>query len=317
MDESRKRGDLASTPVKDTVTKRLRHDLNSSIIEMQGMSNETVNVDKPESIEDIVKSSVSKIIQQQQQAQGSTSKPKSPNQPGSGVKSASVPDIDELVSSVLKQLIPVVVSAIASAVEASTKAAIASVKSLEVQRIDKMQQLALFAKYDNDKQEQYSRRETIRISGISTDVGDDEGEIIKEVIKIGERIDVHIKPQDISVAHRVGRPNDRSKARPILCKFISRQMKDRMMKSRKALKDMPETKGTVYINEDLTPLRSKLMRYAKDLHNVQRVNSSNGRIHCNLVDGTHVILDNPDDLFKLGVTSIDLEKLGLHHYIID
>ena len=49
---------------------------------------------------------------------------------------------------------------------------------------------------------------------------------------------------------------------------------------------------------------------------MNRVNSHNGRIHCNTTDNKHFILDSPDDLHDLGVTTINLDKLGLNHYNI-
>ena len=176
---------------------------------------------------------------------------------------------------------------------------------------EKVQQLALFSKYDNDRQEQYSRRESIRISGLGG--GDNEDGIIKKIIELGKEMEVEIKDADISAAHRIGRPG--SGPRSVICRFVSRQTKDKVMKGRKKLKDLPDTKGKVYVNEDLTPLCSTLLSYAKSLDQVQRVNSANGRIHCNLTDGSHYILDSPDDLFKLGVTNIDLNRLGLSQYV--
>ena len=88
-----------------------------------------------------------------------------------------------------------------------------------------------------------------------------------------------------------------------------------LQKNRKKLKDIPEAKGKIYINEDLTPLRAKLFGYIKSLNNVERVNTANGRIHCNLANNSHVILNSPDDLFKIGVEQIDMSRLGLNHYV--
>ena len=169
--------------------------------------------------------------------------------------------------------------------------------------------------HTNDRLEQYSRRETIRFSGISSDVGDSEDNLIEEVKKIAGALEVPIKSEDISVIHRAGKPGP-GKSRPVLCKFVSRRTRDNLMKKRKMLKDKPEFKDKVYMNEDLTPLRAKLLAYAKGLPDVNRVNSHNGRIHCNTSDNKHFILDSPDDLHDLGVTTINLDKLGLNHYNI-
>ena len=90
------------------------------------------------------------------------------------------------------------------------------------------------------------------------------------------------------------------------CDFIEEQKK---------LKDIPDTKGKVFINdEDLTSLRAKLFGYAKSLDCVDRASTANGRVHPQ--GRKHVILDTPGDLFKLGVESVDLilSRLGLGQY---
>ncbi len=57
--------------------------------------------------------------------------------------------------------------------------------------------------------------------------------------------------------------------------------------------------SSVFVNDDLTMLRSKMFSYAKELDNIQHISTSNGRIHCNTSQQQHVILDTPEDLFKL------------------
>ena len=103
-------------------------------------------------------------------------------------------------------------------------------------------------------------------------VGDNEDDLTKEVIKIADALDVVVKEEDISVTHRVGKlvPGN-VRPRTVLCKFVSRRPKDRLMKRRKMLKDIPQFKGKVFINEDLTSLRAQLLSYVKDLPNVKEL----------------------------------------------
>ena len=118
-----------------------------------------------------------------------------------------------------------IVSAVTAAVEVSTKAVIEASRSSPSS--EKVQQLALFAKYDNDRQEQYSRREreSVPISGLWG--GDTENDIIQEITELGKKMDVDIKAEDISAAHRIGRPGSgQSGLRSVIWKFISRQTKD-------------------------------------------------------------------------------------------
>ena len=161
-------------------------------------------------------------------------------------------------------------------------------------------------KYDLDKLEQYTRRENVRISGFI-----EEGEnLADKVIKLANDISVEITTSDISTVHKLGRVKPGS-TRPVICRFVARHKRDLMIYNRKKLKDIPEYSGKVYINDDLTPLRSKMMGYAKSLPNVKRVNSNNGKIYCNTDDNKLVILESPDDMYHLGLDNLDYPRLGL------
>jgi hypothetical protein len=144
---------------------------------------------------------------------------------------------------------------------------------LEKQRLE--------TKYALDSIEQYSRRENIKINGVKEDEGED---LIKKITKIAEDIDVQINYADISTIHRMGK-RSQGKPRPVICRFVARHKKEELIKNRKKLKDFPEYKGVVYINDDLTPLRYKIMSYAKSLPNVKQTNAHNGKIYCTKTDG--------------------------------
>ena len=174
-------------------------------------------------------------------------------------------------------------------------------------KLNKLNQLIKLNKYETDRLQQYSRRESIRINGICDGVGDSEDDIVDFITEVGNKIDVPLKRDDISVAHHVGKSQHGS--RPVLAKFISRNTRDKLVKNRKKLKDL--TEHTIYINDDLTPLRAKLFSYGKKLENVKRVSTHNGVIHCNTTRDDHIVIETPDDLFKLGVDKTPYDHLGL------
>jgi hypothetical protein len=73
----------------------------------------------------------------------------------------------------------------------------------------------------------------------------------------------------------------------------------------------------IYLNEDLPTLRFKLLQFVKKLDNVKAAHTRDGKIHCLLMDNTRVAIENPDDLFKLGVDLdqyLDWAHYILHHY---
>lgn len=142
-------------------------------------------------------------------------------------------------------------------------------------------------------------------------------------MKLFEELNCGVKVEDISVVHRNGKPKKDStkKARPILVKFTSRKSKGAVMKKRQLLKESVRYKR-VYLNDDLTPLRSRLLHLAKNHDAVQRVSTTHdGKIICHMrkktgqTSGDVVYLDSPDDLFRLGLKDVDYRQLGLLNYV--
>nr|KAG5686915.1 hypothetical protein BaRGS_020724 [Batillaria attramentaria] len=94
------------------------------------------------------------------------------------------------------------------------------------------------------------------------------------------------------------------------------------MKKRRELKDKPGYKN-VFLNDDLTAMRFKLLYECKQMSTVDRVNTtSDGRIQCHMkkasgsTESAKVeIVETPDDLFDLGADSVDYTKFGLAHLI--
>ena len=77
------------------------------------------------------------------------------------------------------------------------------------------------AEYDNDALEQYSRRNSVRISGVNEAIDEDTDSI---VMRIAEKLDVPMSTADIDRSHRVGKINEqgrngRRRPRDILVKF--------------------------------------------------------------------------------------------------
>lgn len=106
---------------------------------------------------------------------------------------------------------------------------------------------------------------------------------------------------DISVCHRL-RGNGK-RPRPTIVKFVKRKTKSNIMKAKKNLKDKSQYKN-VYINDDLSILRGKVVKMMKDDKSIQKVWTIDGKILCILEkeDGSlvKVTLDSIDDIPKLG-----------------
>ena len=94
-----------------------------------------------------------------------------------------------------------------------------------------------------DRQEQYSRKNSIRIKGVMEEDGENIESIMLLTLK--NEIDVEINPEEIEIVHRVGRAYD-GNPRSILVKFLSHKSKEKVMRRKKQA-------NNVKITEDLAP----------------------------------------------------------------
>ena len=106
--------------------------------------------------------------------------------------------------------------------------------------------------------EQYSRRNCLRVSGVPESPNEDTDELI---MSIATAIDVDLDLRDVDRSHRLGKPSTtespRARPRYILVKFATYKMRHKFYKARTLTEDRGH-KG-VFINEDLTKARSKLL----------------------------------------------------------
>ncbi len=86
--------------------------------------------------------------------------------------------------------------------------------------------------------------------------------------------DIHAS--DIENVYRIGRKgNDQgTRARNLIVRFTSKKMRDRVYQHRKRLPMGPDTTTNIYINDDLTPFRSKLFYDARRLAKAKKIHST-------------------------------------------
>ena len=161
----------------------------------------------------------------------------------------------------------------------------------------------------NDSLKQYYRPENVRISNVPEAEDED---LTKTLIEIADSIGVVIKPDNINAIHRIG-PKCQGEARQIIARFVYREPRFQLLKNRADLRKTERFKN-IYISEDLTQLKFKLLYYVKKQGNVKSAFSKEGMIHCTLDDDSKVTIDTPDDLFKIGMDNIDLKALGLPEF---
>ena len=177
--------------------------------------------------------------------------------------------------------------------------------------------------YENDRLQQYSRRESVRIVGIPSSPGETAEEVEQKALKVFNDAGAAVKREDIAVSHRAGK--ERNGSRPILVKFVSRRTRNEVSVKKKNLKGK-DGYQRVYVNDDLTMLRARLLAYVKKLPCVGKAWTVDGRINCvkrsppGLAPTDRprpVVIETPDDLFKLGLDRVDYTALGLRHLAED
>ncbi|PIK42452.1 putative cytochrome P450 2J5 [Apostichopus japonicus] len=149
-----------------------------------------------------------------------------------------------------------------------------------------------------DRQEQYSRRNCLRIQGIPESPGESTDELVINLAT--EKLNVTLTPGEIDRSHRISpRPRanniaNATRPRAIIVKLTSYNTRDRIYRARTSLK------GTrIYINEDLTRRNQELFARARKHERVNRSWTLDGKIF--VIDGNdhkHHIA-NTEDLARL------------------
>ena len=133
--------------------------------------------------------------------------------------------------------------------------------------------------------------------------------------KVCAATEAPINRVDISTCHRMGERGNNH--RTIICRFISRGTQSRVMKSKKNLRGKDGFHNKVFINEDLTRLRARLFHMVRKSGKVTSASTKNGRIYCNVPGKQRpVILDSPDDLYRLDYDELPYAELGLAWYLL-
>ena len=165
--------------------------------------------------------------------------------------------------------------------------------------------------YESDNLEQYSRRNSLRISGIPEEPDENTDQ---RVIQLAGGLGIDISPNDIDRSHRVGKLElDRGRTgrgplkmkrrtRDILVKFARYNTRAMLYNERKDLRNL-ETHKNVYINEDLTKKRSKLLYDARILARAEIVKAAYS------TDGKLYIRDHGDTRHTIKSDS-DIERFG-------
>ena len=131
-----------------------------------------------------------------------------------------------------------------------------------------------------DDVDQYERRDTVIISGPALPPETTMENCANVAITtFKEQLKVNIRPEDISVAHRLGKKAPQRSTRPIIVKLVNRSIKQDLVNARIQLRP------NIYINESLTPKRTALL---KKILNVRRIHKQKFQ-QCYTHDGKIIV----------------------------
>lgn len=123
-----------------------------------------------------------------------------------------------------------------------------------------------------DAQEQYSRRESLRLFGIPETTGENTNALVMNFCT-KMSLDPPLNPSEISRSHRAGEKKQ-GVNRPLLVKFTNYASRDRVIRSRKNLKQHnsdPACQTPLFVSEDLTRLRAHLAYKARLLKKAGKI----------------------------------------------
>ena len=167
--------------------------------------------------------------------------------------------------------------------------------------ISDLKKKVVYLESDIDRQEQYTRRNSIRIMGLKKHENENISERVINLFNKKMSVVPPVTEEMIERVHRAG-PATPSKNRGVLVKFSSFKVKQRVYAQSKSLKVKDgQKKDSIFINEDLTRRRATLFWKAGKLKNEKRLDG------CWTYNGTLMILDKNNKVLSISDES-DLQK---------
>ena len=213
-----------------------------------------------------------------------------------GVISLTDSDIQKIgviVTDTFKTQISDLVTSVVNGVIAGLKS---TISSLEKENSD-LRKKVVDLEGRADAAEQYSRRNSLRVAGIPEETNEDTDKII---LGLASTLNVDMEIADIDRSHRVGRPGA-GKQRDIIVKFVSYRMRRKLY----GVRVQTKSKGLkgVFINEDLTRIRSRILSKARRMVKNKHISSAWTS------DGTILVRDKEDRIHRIQ-TETDLSNYG-------
>ena len=163
---------------------------------------------------------------------------------------------------------------------------------------------------EGEQRDQYSRRETIRVTGVPYKTWEDTTHLM---VRIAESLGVYISASDISVSHRSGRRVGVA-PRPILVKFVRREVKAQILMNKKLAGNIKtDDDGNpvrIYLDENLTGMRARVCKKLRG----ERIphHTKDGKLFVTPEEGETKVYDSPTDWENLDWSDDVKIELGIY-----
>ena len=155
----------------------------------------------------------------------------------------------------------------------------------------KKQETRLSNLFLSDANEQYGRRENVRIFGVEEQTGEN---VYQQVVAVVKGTGVEICKSDISVRHRL--PARGQSGKPNIVKFARRETKLALMKKKSGLRH--QSGWPIYIKDDITQLRARLLKSLKEKLDVKAANMINEKTIVYQTNNDKVVFITLHKLYK-------------------
>ena len=124
-----------------------------------------------------------------------------------------------------------------------------------------LQKVANQALEKSNQNEQYSRKNNIKILNIKEEVGEDETTLLRSVCALLDQQNIALSPQQVVAIHRI--PGKSDSPKPVLMKVINNSIKTTIMKKRKTMKSSGHR-----LVDDVTRLNTALITRLNEHSNI-------------------------------------------------
>ena len=208
--------------------------------------------------------------------------------------------VDQITAAVLDQVTQNVYAAINLDLEKNKKDLEKSQKQVNEleKKVKQMEKKLMDCENSQEEQEQYSRRNCLRIYGMPEKKDENSDDVVLQLVNSKLNLGFQVRESDLDRTHRIQPRKPRTEGaeqpRPLIVKFARYNVRQKVYAARMKLKNT-----RIYIREDLTRSRQELIRETLKCESISKAWTNDGRIRALTKENKIVNIRHCGDLQKL------------------